>query len=68
MNEDRPVVICANGSRLAPGGGFKIVWKDDLIRLAGPVKGHSGADRRAAQLIREAWNKLPDFPDWCGRP
>lgn len=64
---DRPVIIMPNGGRLAPGGGFKIVWKEDLLRLAGPVKGRIPEERRAAQLIREAWNKLPDYPEWLDR-
>lgn len=46
------------------GDQYKIVGKQDLLALAGPIKGPPEIERRVAQLIREAWNKLPATPAW----
>lgn len=60
------VVVLPNGKSVLLCDMFKVVFKEELMQIAGPIKGYSGADRRASQLIREAWNKLPVWPSCVG--
>jgi hypothetical protein len=59
-------VSLPNGLEVQIGGAWKLVYKEEFLNLAGPVKGLTGNDRRLAQLLREAWNKLPDTPSIGG--
>ena len=61
-----PIIVLPNGLKLHIGGDFKVVYKEEFLGLAGPIKGRIPEERRAAQLIREAWNKLPDLPSLGG--
>lgn len=51
--------------RALNSGMVKIVASNDLFSLIGPMRGltRGTAELRVSQLMREAWNKLPPFPD-----